>query len=283
MSAVVRIRAAGAATRCGAGRRSSGRSRTRRCRRCSRRARAEVRAFQLRCALPLAAAVRATAGSRPAPGCGVYVHADTLAIDVVTLDYVWRRDLFPVDVRGRVVLDLGAHKGYFGALAMLDGAAAVVSFEPESINHGALERATITGRDRADWARHRAAVGATTGEVTLSVSTESWSHSIHAPASGDVVRTERVPMVAFADVLADAFANHPDRPVVLKLNIEGAAGDCLLSVPAETLGRLEVVLVDLEANTPQPLDDILGHIEAAGFELAGERELVYHFVRRGSR
>ena len=248
----------------------------------SRRARLETRAFQLRCALPLLSGPgygRIT----PAPGCRVFVHADTLAIDVVTLDYVWRRDLFPVDVRDRVVLDLGAHKGYYGALTLLDGAAAVVSFEPESINHGALERATVAGRDAADWTRHRAAVGAAAGEVTLSVSTESWSHSIHAPASGDVVRTEQVAMVAFADVLADAFANHPDRPVVLKLNVEGAAGDCLLSVPAETLGRLDAMLVDLEANTPQPLDDILGHIGAAGFELAGERELVYHFVRKARR
>jgi FkbM family methyltransferase len=246
-----------------------------------RRARAQVRAFQVRCAMPLLRRPtyrRITAG----PGCTVYAHADTLAIDVVTLDYVWRRDLFPVDLRGRVVLDIGAHKGYFGALALSDGADAVVSYEPESVNHGALLRATVAGRAPDEWTRHRAAVGAGTGEVTLSVSTESWSHSIHAPASGTVVRTERVPMVALTDVLAEAAVNHPDRPMVLKLNVEGAAGDCLLSVPAEALGRLEVLLVDLEANTPQPLSAILGHIDDAGFELAGERELVYRFVRKGS-
>jgi FkbM family methyltransferase len=248
----------------------------------SRRARLDARAFQVRCALPMLP--RPGYGRiTPTRGCRVYVHADTLAIDVVTLDYVWRGDLFPVDVRGRVVLDLGAHKGYYGALALTEGAAAVVSFEPESINHGALERATVAGRAPGDWARHRAAVGASAGEVTLTVSTESWSHSIHAPASGDVVRTERVPLVPFADVLADAFANHPDRPVVLKLNVEGAAGDCLLSVPPAVLGHLEVLLVDLEANTPQPLEAILAHIDAAGFELAGERELVYHFVRKAGR
>jgi FkbM family methyltransferase len=247
----------------------------------SRRARAEVRAIQVRCALPV---LRPTfCRVTPAPGCAVYVHADTLAIDVVTLDYVWRRELFPVDLRGRVVLDLGAHKGYFGALAMSDGAAAVVSYEPESVNYGALVRATVAGRDASDWARHQAAVGAAAGQVTLSVSTESWSHSIHAPASGSVVRTERVALVPFADVLAAAFAAHPDRSIVLKLNVEGAAGDCLLSVPSATLGRLEVLLVDLEANTPQPLDDILGHIYDAGFELAGERELVYRFVRKAGR
>lgn len=247
----------------------------------SRRARAEVRAFQIRSALPVARAGygRITA----APGCTVYVHSDTLAIDIVTVDYVVRRDLFPVDVRDRVVLDLGAHKGYYGALALSDGATAVVSYEPESINHDALTKASVAGRDPSDWARPRAAVGAIAGEVALSVSSESWSHSVHAPASGEVVRTEQVPMVAFADVLADTFAHHPDRPIVLKLNVEGAAGDCLLSVPATTLGRLEVVLVDLEANTPQPLDEIFSHIAAAGFELAAERELVYHFVRSGTR
>lgn len=245
-----------------------------------RRARAEIRAFQIRCALPLV--------PRPgygrvtvAPGCTVFVHAETLAIDVVTLDYVWRRQLFPADVVGRVVLDLGAHKGYYGALAMSEGATAVVSFEPESVNFGALDRAAVSGRQRGEWTRHRAAVGATAGAVDLTVSTESWSHSIHDPASGDVVRTERVPMVAFADVLDDAFANHPGRPIVLKLNVEGSAGDCLLSIPAEILGRLEVLLVDLEANTPQPLAEIRDRIDSAGFELIGERELVYHFVRRG--
>jgi FkbM family methyltransferase len=213
----------------------------------------------------------------------VYVHADTLAIDVVTLDYVLRRELFPVDVRGRIVLDIGSHKGYFGALSLADGARAVLSYEPESVNYGALVRATLSGRDRADWDRQRCAVGATSGEVVLSISTESWSHSVHAPASGTVVRTERVPMVAFADVLAEVAARHPGDPCVLKLNVEGAAGDCLLSVSPSALGRLEVLLVDLEANTPQPAEDILGHIHAAGFELAGERELVYHFVRGRSR
>ncbi len=247
-----------------------------------RRARAQVRAFQVRCALPV---LRRPTYRRisAAPGCTVYVHANTFAIDVVTLDYVWRRDLFPVDLRGRVVLDIGAHKGYFGALALSEGADAVISYEPEPLNHGALVRSTVAHRDQADWVRYRAAVGATAGEVTLSVSTESWSHSIHAPASGTIVRTERVPMVAFADVLAEAAANHPDRPVVLKLNVEGAAGDCLLSVPPAALGRFEVLLVDVEANTPQPVADILGHIGDAGFELVGERELVYHFARKDSR
>jgi FkbM family methyltransferase len=238
-----------------------------------------VRCFQLRRTLPWSKPGEAKL--EPRPGCVVVVAADTLAIDVVTLDYVLRGDLFPVELDGRVVLDIGAHKGYFGALAVLDGAAAVVSFEPESGNFRALTRAAVTGARTTVWERRQEAVGATAGRVDLHVSSESWSHSVYAPASGDLVRTEHVPMVAFGDVLADASARWPGLPVVVKLNVEGAAGDCLLSVTAEALAPTEVLLVDLEANTPQRLDDVLAHILGAGFALLGERERVYHFARRG--
>jgi hypothetical protein len=88
-------------------------------------------------------------------------------------------------------------------------------------------------------------------------------------------------MVAFGDVLAEAATCWPEVPIVVKLNVEGAAGDCLLSVGPDTLAPVEVLLVDLEANTPQRLDDVRDHVAAAGFELLGERERVYHFARPG--
>jgi FkbM family methyltransferase len=243
------------------------------------RARRQIRTFQARCALPFLGRPRYGRVDL-ARGYTVYVHADTLAIDVVTLDYVWREEVFPVELADRVVLDIGAHKGYFGALAISAGARAVISYEPEAVNFGALLKATGSGRSPADWTRHRCAVGGSAGHVALSVSSESWSHSIHTPASGTVLRTERVPMTAFSDVLEEAEDRYPHEQIVLKLNVEGAAGDCLLSVPPVMLERLEVLLVDLEANTPQPLDEILAHAAAAGFELVGEREHVYHFVNR---
>jgi FkbM family methyltransferase len=219
---------------------------------------------------------------QPAPGCRLALHTTSMAIDVLTMDYVFRRELFPVELAGRVTVDIGAHKGYFGALAMVEGAAAVYSFEPESSNFEALRRATVAGRDLAMWARRNVAVGATDGDVALHVSTESWSHSVHEPASGTVLHTERVTVVAFAGVLAELTLKHPGASMLLKLNVEGAAGDCLLSVPASALKIFDELLVDLESNTPQRLDAIVGHIVDGGFHFVAERERVYHFIRIGT-
>src|SRR4051794_34727135 len=95
-------------------------------------ARAKVRLMQMWRALPFTKPTMFTL--RPAPGCVVTAHTDTMAIDVVTLDYVVRRVLFDASSAGRVVVDIGAHKGYFGTIALLDGASAVYSYEPEPMN-----------------------------------------------------------------------------------------------------------------------------------------------------
>ena len=216
---------------------------------------------------------------RPAPGCVLVAHTDTIAIDVTTMGYVFRRELFPVGLNGRVAVDIGGHKGYFGAVALVDGAVAVYSFEPESRNYEAMLGARVVGRDMTTWARRKAAVGAVAGEVELHVSSESWSHSVYTPASGTWLYSERVPMVAFADVLDDVARQHPDTPVVLKLNVEGAAGDCVLSVSAARLRVAHEILIDLEENTPQSIEVIIGHVSAAGFDFVGDREHVYHFTR----
>lgn len=238
-------------------------------------ARAKVRVMQVWKAAPL---TRPTYFSlRPAHRCRLVAHTDTMVIDVVTMDYVFRRDLFPVTLAGRVAVDIGAHKGYFGALALTEGAAAVYSFEPESSNFEAMRRAEVAASER--WARRRLAVGAADGEVVLNVSTESWSHSVHSPASGDLHHTEQVPMIAFGNVLAEIALEHPGTSVLLKLNVEGAAGDCLLSVAPSELRLFDELLIDLESNTPQGLDAVTDHIEAAGFAFVAERERVFHFTR----
>jgi FkbM family methyltransferase len=241
---------------------------------------AKVRLMQLWAALPVLPS--RFFKLQPAPGCVLFVHSDTLAIDVTTMDYVFRRELFSADLHGRVAIDIGAHKGYFGSLALIDGARAVYSFEPESRNYAAMQSARVAGRDMTAWSRRKVAVGAVAGETELHVSSESWSHSVYAPASGTWLYSERVPMVAFADVLADVARRHPDAPVVLKLNVEGAAGDCVLSVAAHCLRVAHEILIDLEKNTPQRLDVITDHIASAGFDFIGEREGVYRFTRSKS-
>jgi FkbM family methyltransferase len=243
-----------------------------------RAARARIRLAQVWAAVP--GAPRHVATVAAAPGLRVQVATDTLAIDVFTLNYTMAETYFPADVAGLVVIDLGAHKGYFGAWCLWRGAAAVYSLEPESANFAALASASVAGRRPAHWIRRRVAIGAEAGTAELHVSTDSWSHSTYEPASGDLVRTERVDVVAFRDLLTEVEQAHPGLRLVLKINVEGAAGDCLLSVPPERLERFDELFIDLEANTPQGESAVMAHVEAAGFEFVSERERIYRYRRR---
>lgn len=55
--------------------------------------------------------------------CGdLFLAQESFAIDLRVLLGVFTFDLYRSDFRGAVVLDLGAHKGYYGARAVLGGA-----------------------------------------------------------------------------------------------------------------------------------------------------------------
>lgn len=209
----------------------------------------------------------------------MYVNTATLRIDIVTLNDSLRRRYFPGDVRDRVVLDLGAHKGYYAAACFHDGSRLVYSFEPESGNFGCLQKATVDRATGGRWVRKRCAVGPAEGRAQLQVSDESWSHSLYQPPSGTVLRSEEVEVVAFGTLLADIERQHPGVVLVVKLNVEGMAGDCLLSVEPERLRCVGDLFVDIEATTPQPVEEIAAHLAAAGLEPRGVLDNVWHFSR----
>jgi predicted RNA methylase len=92
------------------------------------------------------------------PGGPVFLGQRSTFIDVMTVVDVWSGPMFPADCRDRVVLDIGAHKGYFGAWALAQGATAVVSCEPESENFRLLSRAVAANDRRAAWEVDRVAL-----------------------------------------------------------------------------------------------------------------------------
>jgi FkbM family methyltransferase len=229
---------------------------------------------ELAAALP---PIGAHAVSVPVPGGRVRVRTDTLAIDLVTLEYCLNGQYFPAAVADRVVLDLGAHKGYFAVYCLHRGARAVLSVEPEATNHACLAAARVSAA--GSWTHVRAAVGARRGTALLHVSTESWSHSLSTLPSGELLRSEEVTVVAFGDLLAWCADAHPGVPVVVKLNVEGTAGDCLFSVGPEELQEVDEVLVDVEETTTQSPTEIVGHLAAAGFRQVSAVGPVRRFLR----
>jgi len=143
---------------------------------------------------------------------------------------------YDAPLRGAHVLDVGAHKGYFGAYALMRGAAFVLSYEPATTNYMSLERAArqLPGR----WRTRRAAVGPEGGEGTLYLDRTSWAHSLLAvdrPAG-----EETVSVVTLAEALSELPPS--DATLVLKVDAEGSECD-ILQRSAE-LERVDVLMVE---------------------------------------
>lgn len=195
-----------------------------------------------------------------------WLSAASWEIDLMTFWEVFVLRIYGGAYARAVVLDLGGHRGYFGAFALLHGARHVASFEPQRDNYATLLRTlrTFDGQ-RGRWTAERCAIGDADGEVDLYISSESWSHSIYQPSDSAVVGRERVPLRRLAPILEAVQTRYPRSPLIVKINIEGAAGDVILSTPTSLWQGVSEVMFDFEATTPQRLEDVLTYLRHAGF------------------
>jgi FkbM family methyltransferase len=213
----------------------------------------------------------------PLGAATVYLSHDDYEIDWASLAFVVVDEAYAGDYAGAVVVDIGAHKGYYGAYGMLRGAVAVVSYEPETANFGLLAR-TATALGDA-WHVRRRAVGAVPGEADLHVMGASWGHALHPPEEFDEhrVSVEQVVVDALADVLSDAVALADGRRVVVKVNIEGEECPTLLGTPAAAWAGVDELYVETHPWADCGADDLAAHLEAAGF---ARRPSAHHAVLR---
>jgi FkbM family methyltransferase len=163
---------------------------------------------------------------------------------------------------GDVVVDAGAHIGFFTMhmAALVGDAGAVYAFEPFAANADLLERSVRENRFDGRVIVERAAVGAGTGQATLTFPVETLNsggayllRDGTAPPAGN--RTERVPVVA----LDDRPLRRPVR--LIKMDVEGA--EPLIIKGARTLLRDDRPIVLSELH-PTQLDRASG-ISAEGF------------------
>jgi FkbM family methyltransferase len=228
-------------------------------------------------------------GGRGSHTCGcVFFGRESLTIDRATFFDVFLEDVYAGDVNGALVIDLGAHKGYFAARALLLGAAEVWSYEPSVQNFTLLERAAESFNANGNrWAVHRAAVGPAGGTAQLHVSGESWAHSLLPLSQGGTraeVGVEMVEVTALAAILDRAAIRAASR-VVVKMDIEGAECSCVTSTPYDAWRIVDEVLMEYHSFAPCPLDALVSYFADAGLELltAGRRsDDVYHFARSGA-
>lgn len=197
----------------------------------------------------------------------VYLSHDDFEVDWKSLAFVLVDEAYAGDYAGTVVVDIGAHKGYFAAYAFHRGAHAVVSYEPETVNFELLDRAAAGYRERGGtWLTRRSAVGAERGEAPLHVMSASWGHSLHPPDafSEYEVGVQRVSVEALADVLAEARALAGGGRVVVKLNIEGEECPVVLDTPAGAWEGVAEAFVETHPWASCGAEELARHLEPAG-------------------
>jgi FkbM family methyltransferase len=220
----------------------------------STRGRARLRALHLReLALGPAESARIPVGRARVELGG----AESFAVDWRAFVEVLAEQPYRTDYTGAVVLDVGAHKGYFGAYALERGALRVLSVEPEAANFAALARAAAPLRPR--WLVRNAAVAEEAGTGTLRVAATSWAHSL-APIR-DAVGEQPVELVTLGQLLDELDAD--SEQTIVKVDAEG--GECEIVADAATIGRIDELIVEWHSETAScTADDLVRRVEQAG-------------------
>lgn len=173
-----------------------------------------------------------------------------------------------------LMLDVGANTGQYALKLREHGyKGRIVSYEPQSAAHAALTRAAA-GDPSWDVAP-RAAVGATSGEITINLSAESDMSSV-LPMTVETrglftstrsIGTERAPVVTLADEIARR-SNAADR-IFVKSDTQGFEAQVLDGIGGAIENvvwlQLELSLHPIYQGQPRYLP-MLERIEGAGFQ-----------------
>jgi FkbM family methyltransferase len=213
----------------------------------------------------------------------VFMDGQNAEIDFQVLGQVLLDEVYSeIHPRDRVVVDLGAHKGYFAAYALMAGAKAVFSYEPEPTNFACLSRFAETARLQGKTIEViQAAAGATNGELTLYKSHESWRHTTIDGQSEISGGKLQVPCNSLSSIMADVRKTFPEENLLLKIDAEGAECSILLQAPEECFASIFEIVFEYHSFAGCALRDILKRIEVLGFEYApSAKEQDLHILRR---
>ena len=187
------------------------------------------------------------------------------------------------DFHDSTVIDIGAHKGYFGAYGLMHGAKRVFSYEPECENFEFLNQTARSFRSRGhDWETRRAAVAASNGEVELRVDPNSWAHSIASLGPSSLTPREDIQVVdgtAMTEVVSSAAESSGGDRLIVKIDAEGAECAIILQTPIESWQRVDEVFVEVHDFAACTSTELVDHLVRAGLGLVDVRFGVLHLTR----
>jgi FkbM family methyltransferase len=213
----------------------------------------------------------------------VYLDPQSLSSDWYTWYEIFSPHLaiYSSDYEDAVVVDVGAHKGYFAVYALLSGARAVRSYEPEARNFAMLQRAARSYGDGGRWLTRGAAVGATARRAELHVAnglSGSWSHSLLDRRGVSSEHSQAVGVVPMASTLREAAALD-GRRLVVKIDAEGGECEIVLGTGLDSWKLVDEVLLEHHDFAPCELGEIVSHLGRAGLTRRGRRGHVEKFCR----
>jgi len=200
----------------------------------------------------------------------VFINGLTAVIDLRTFAQVFLDEIYGgLSFRDRVVIDVGAHKGYFAAYALLKGAKATVCYEPEDSNFKALALFSQTIRsDGRVIEIHHEAIGSD-GEMDLYVSADSWAHTTVCRQDFIFSKVVRVSSRSLATALSNARERFSEDDFILKIDAEGVESAALLRTPPELFSRVGEIIFEFHSFSGLPLQGVLDRMNSIGFECVG--------------
>jgi FkbM family methyltransferase len=215
----------------------------------------------------------------------VFVDGKTSVIDLRTFAQVFLDQVYSgLEFRDCAVIDIGAHKGYFAAYAVLRGAKAVICYEPEDSNFRALSlfAETTEGPERVVELHQEA--GGDDGEAQLYVSSESWCHSTIARPDLKYSKTINVPSRSLSTILLEARKRFTEDDIILKIDAEGAECPLLLNAAVEVLSEVREIIFEFHTFSHCLLQDLVERLSSFGFEYIAvvKQADLHHFRNKAS-
>lgn len=174
-------------------------------------------------------------------------------------------DYFPF-YEPAVIVDVGAHYGYFSIFASLNAGpeATIIAVEPSQHNFNILRRNIRDSRVENVYPI-RAAISDQSGEAELYLGRHE-NHSLFREGDGPV-ETEKVRAITLDTLLHEQGLEEVD---FLKLDCEGAEYPILLEAGASLLDRIETISIEFHDLKRQEYTGLAlaRHLKAHGFEIA---------------
>ncbi|MFN6380047.1 MAG: FkbM family methyltransferase [Flavobacteriales bacterium] len=151
-------------------------------------------------------------------------------------------DYFPF-YKKAIIVDIGAHKGYFTLFASLnsDKQSTIISIEPVESNYKLLEQ-NILRQGVENVQVMKAAIAHFDGQLDIHLSQDT-NHSLikNNPLSGETNAIEKVKAITLDSLVSQFQLGEID---FLKMDCEGAEYDILFNVSDETLKKIKILSME---------------------------------------